>query len=276
MEIHLKISKKLFALIVVLFIGFSLFFVKTQISSAEQSGSSPESGSNSRMKTIYDVLVSAGYGSDSDTPDWGANWNRIKTAANWVPTGDAVATDVRSGKTFFNTSRSVQTGTMIAATPCSTQQYYDSHPSANVSNNCNLGWITYGYPVDGDDKQDPRTGLVWSQGLKNNAGSVEFTTSPLTTWTWTAAGSNNIEVGNKTAAEICTDRGNGWRLPTQKELFQAYVDGAYYNLSNTGSYFWSQTYTNTTANYYALTFSTGYGGTYVGTTNQSIRCVRQP
>lgn len=78
--------------LVVMVLGFSLIKnIKTnqQQASAEQVGSSPESGVKSRISELYDALVAKNYGSDTDNSglagnlgtDWGTKWNRIKTAA---------------------------------------------------------------------------------------------------------------------------------------------------------------------------------------------------
>lgn len=73
--------------------------------SAEQVGSSPESGVKSRMAELYDALVAKNYGSDTDVSgltgnlgtDWGAKWNRIKTAALKPGAGGSGAAPVASG-----------------------------------------------------------------------------------------------------------------------------------------------------------------------------------
>ena len=79
---------------------------------AEQAGSSPESDSSSRIKVVYDSLVTLTHGAESagSWGDWGAWWNRIRSAGEWVPGGDLLAKDVLSGKTFHSDSRAQQTG----------------------------------------------------------------------------------------------------------------------------------------------------------------------
>lgn len=59
-----------------------------QSASAEQLPGTPESGARSRITELYDALVAQNKGSDTDVSgltaaqgDWGAKWNRIKTAA---------------------------------------------------------------------------------------------------------------------------------------------------------------------------------------------------
>ena len=87
---------------------------------AEQSGSSPNSNVDSRINAIYDAIKPAAlnYGSDTKSPDLGAKWNRIYTAATWEPSGaDATPADVSAGKTFYGNNRSLQTGQAAIVTP---------------------------------------------------------------------------------------------------------------------------------------------------------------
>jgi hypothetical protein len=81
---------------------------------AEQSGSSPESGADSRIKAVYDSVAALSHGSEAAGAwgNWGAWWNRIRSAAEWVPAGNATVAQVLSGTTFYKDSRSELTGTM--------------------------------------------------------------------------------------------------------------------------------------------------------------------
>jgi hypothetical protein len=81
---------------------------------AEQSGDTPESGMTSYIKQIYDSLVTLTYGSDAGGGwgNWGAMWNRIRSAAEWAPDGTATAGDVVYGKTFYGLTRDPLTGTL--------------------------------------------------------------------------------------------------------------------------------------------------------------------
>lgn len=276
----------------------ALVFATLTIVKAEIQGGSPQSGATSKIKTIYDHLKDdLSFGSDAaGAPDgwgdWGAYWNRIRWASEWVPSGDATTTDVRSGKIFYNTTRNQATGVAEAAGPCPLQQWYDSHASATPTNNCNLTWLDAVPGVAGDDtggdsgtiNQDPRTGLIWSQNLKLDVdNSVQFTAAFGSTWNWNgtdnAQGVNNKAANGgvapgKTAQQLCSERGNGWRLPTEKELMQAYIDGSRWNLTSTASNFWSFTETDA-GNAWAVLLSTGY----TFSVNKStfafyVRCVR--
>lgn len=104
---------------------------------AEQSGSSPESGSSSRIKTGYDALVAKGtnYGVTDAADwsnDWGTWWNRIMEAAFWEPDGSATAADVFTALTFYSGSnnRTQATGSLTLACAIST---FDG--SANLISN---------------------------------------------------------------------------------------------------------------------------------------------
>lgn len=260
------------ALIVAIF-GF------TKTSQAEQSGSSPESGADSRIKDMYDTLVSLGFGADAAGVwgDWGAYLNRAQSAARWVPSGDAVAADdVRDGKTFYSNSRTLQTGSYTMPTSCSTEQYHDSYGApVTQDTNCTsqYTWTVADPAVTGDDKKDPLMGLVWSKYLKNNAGTVEFVDSGGTGWSWNASDADNIAVGGKTASQLCSERGNGWRLPTQKELQQAYIEGSYFNLTTPSNNFWSATEDSAT-NAWVVTLYSGYTGSSNKANGYYVRCVR--
>jgi hypothetical protein len=248
----------------------------------EQVGGAPESGSTSYIKSLYTDLQTSGYGSDTASPDWGAYWNRLKTAAMWAPNGTATAADVTSGKTFYGSDRTQQTGALpkaVAVGNCPTQVYSDMQ-SSSQSNNCTdkIIWTAPNDGVNGTQMKDPISGLIWSQMLISSGSTITFSTTTSSGWSWDASGSANVAVGNKTAAQVCTSLGNGWRLPAQKELMQAYIDGSKYNLmqdfSSGYDQFWSSTiysgYSSWNVSLKEGIASYSYGiGTGLG-----VRCVR--
>lgn len=253
----------------------------TNNSQAEQSGASNESGADSRIKIMYDTLLALGFGDDASGAwgDWGAYLNRAYSAARWEPSGNALAaSDVRDGKTFYSDSRTKQTGSYAMPTSCSTQQYHDSYGApVTQSSNCTSQYVwTVAEPaVDGDDKKDPLTGLVWSKYLRNNGGTVEFASLGGSTWSWDGTtNANSIAVGGKTAKELCSERGNGWRLPTQKELMQAYITGSYFNLTNPSNAFWSATEVSATYAWYVTLFNGTTNLNNKSTGSNYVRCVR--
>ena len=350
-----KISAKKGALLagIVLLLAVVTTTGYVAITRAEQSGGSPNNNpTTSRIKTIYDALVASSYGADAAGAwgDWGAFWNRIYSAATWVPSSNATVTDVKNGRTFNNNSRTPATGTYPNPTNCPTEQYHDSYgaPVTKTTNCVNtLTWTTASPAVTGDDNQDgggntdPRTGVIWSQYLKNNAGTVEFAATGGSTWSWdgstvftvtaasatagatytnngatftvvttiaggtsltttgtgapaasgtltkasgtgdatitfsaVASGTNNAAVGAKSASLLCSERGNGWRLPVQKELMQAYIDGSFWNLTNPSNNFWSLTETSSTNAWYVTLNGGSTNFTNKSTSSYYVRCVR--
>jgi hypothetical protein len=337
----MKKQIKIIIALAVLVVAISMFSGLKYVL-AEQSGSSPESNATSRILSLYNDLSALTFGSDTDTPDWGTLWNRIKTAAKWVPNGTAATGDVVSGKTFFNTTRSSQngaynaanlsvgtvknstafgvgltgqypsatypltgagtvagtsdvksgkvawsndgtqiSGAMVATGPCPNQAFYDGSGSATQANNCNQTWVAPGGSIAGTDAtgKDPVTGLIWSQALYLSGSSVAFSASSISSWSWKNTGANNVTVGNLTAIQLCNSSSNPagasvWRLPTQKELMQAYIDGSYWNLTQPNPNFWSATETNAGSNAYYTYLYSGTTSSTTETTSYYVRCVR--
>ena len=251
--------KYAFSIITIIFIFFGLLQVKTFVL-AEQSGSSPESGVTSRIKTIYDSLVSLTHGSDSagGWGNWGVMWNRIRSAAEWVPTGDATEADVASGKTFYKDSRTQISGTAPPAFDYSTQSkvIWDDYRNGGGADGDSAGeesiWTnTAGAPDTGVWK-DTTTGLYWS----SSQGSITniFTTATCDYFSTSARGNyagGDSDCGNaiNACATLALDAtGDGsaednWYLPSQKELMVAYADGIFNTDTTfaTMSYYWSST-----------------------------------
>ena len=188
----------------------SLVAVKTTVL-AEQTGSSPESGATSRIKTIYDSLSSLSHGSDSSGGwgDWGSMWNRIRSAGEWVPAGDASEADVVAGKVFYKDTRTPKTGSLSLSGDATVSDviigktFYSNSltkltgtapPAFDYSTQSKVIWDDYknGGSADGDNAgeesawsntagavdtgvwKDSRTGLYWSanQGVMTNSLTV--------------------------------------------------------------------------------------------------------
>ena len=238
---------------------------------AESFPGGTDNGKTSHIKQLNDDLATLGYGSPSNTPDWGANWNRINTASKWLPNGNISPIDVVNGKKFYNASRIEQTGTKLVVGPCPTQIYQDQSGSKADGCVADRDWVVASPSVAGDDKQDKVTGLVWSKCLLNTGVTTDFSPSAsCTTYSWGNTHANN---SSRTAIQLCSDRGNGWRLPGQKELMQAYIDGSNFNLVTTAANHWSATEGSGT---YAwnVTLSTGYTTTNPNGNAYQVRCVR--
>jgi hypothetical protein len=250
-------------------------------------GDTPESGATSYIKATYDSIVALGHGSVAAGAwgDWGSYWNRIRSAAEWVPSGDAEVTDVVSGKTYYKDSRSETTGTKLVAEPCSTQAYHDNYGApVTEGTNCSKTWTTNSSPVTGDDNRspggnfDPVTGLTWSMPLKRTDTTIGFASATNTAFSWGNTHANNIGItapvaGDRTAVQLCADQGNGWRLPTQKELMQAYIDGSYWNLTQPSNTFWSAT-ESTSTDAWVVRLNSGITNTFNKTDTYQLRCVR--
>ncbi|MDP3057032.1 MAG: DUF1566 domain-containing protein [bacterium] len=159
--------------------------------------------------------------------------------------------------------------------------------TCNVGNNyCDTGAIN----ATNADKKDNSTGLVWSirTGTSSwfSANNCKYPNQLLGddgacgTHGEIACKCVKQSAGSMTGCETLgaavAGNSGGWRLPSQKELMQAYINGSWGNLSSAGYFFWSATTTSHT------TFSAWY--TYLGTgptdtttktsTTVSVRCVR--
>ena len=271
-----------FRSVLVILVAVLLTVGVTLKAKAETYPGGSDNGLTSRIVSLNNDLTSLGYGSTTDTPDWGALWNRIKTAAKFTPSGNAAVSDVKSGQTFYSSSRGQQTGTYPAPGPCSTQAWHDSFGApVTQTTNCtaNVSWTVRSPAVTGDDSgtgnTDPRTGLTWSKYLANSSGTATFVASGGSTWSWDASAATNIAVGNKTAITLCSSMNGGgvWRTPGQKELMQAYIDGSFFNLSNPSNNFWSATQTSST-NAWLVSLGSGNTSNNTFATLPSVRCVR--
>jgi len=342
--------KKIFIISCLILGLFGLWQVKLNVF-AETSGSSPESGASSRIKTAYDWLVAKGtnYGS-TDAPDWdsattyawGTWWNRIMESAAWEPDGSATAGDIPSGFTFYagNGDRTQKTGTLFqnqalmdyddwncannnteSATACAAgdSEYTGEEgtwtlkasggTAVNVTDNgvtvtiasnkvyqdgwTKLYWTDansggniidneFAY-VDGNDRINP-TDNSCNFNSTGTANAYCDNQDPLNAYTEdndvSAADfclnlqldADNADSDSKGATGVETD----WRLPTQKELMQAYINGAANNLPNPGNYFWSSTeYFGSQSRAWVVYLGLGYTFYNTKSTNYAVRCVRR-
>ncbi len=252
---------------------------------AEQTGGTPESGADSRIKQLDDALSSANYGStDSGSwGDWGDYWNRINSAAR-APFNDALIDSTKNG---------AGTGTLTAFTKETggVDDYNNNQtiPSDTYKKSwtvCNSG---NNYCDTGDsnaERQDPNTGLVWTGRISSSANwftanNCQQPSNGVAPTGPSACSSNGdagcvctkLTGGSKTGCEALGD-GN-WRLPYQKELMLAYIDGSYSELSTSTTTYWSST-TNSagTQSAWYTPLAHGYTNTTTKTNNNSVRCVR--
>ena len=279
------------------FVIVSLFVISRVIVGikAEQIGSSPESGVTSHIKAIYDSLVSLSHGSNAagSWGDWGAMWNRIRSAGEWVPVDTAVEADVASGKTFHNLNRTQKTGTYLY-TPKNggNTDYPKSLGGVDDYNNggaipadsyqstwtvCNAGNTYCGTGRSVAEKKDENTGLVWSPLISAGLNWFQANNCVNNGATCTAHGQAACRCTKLTSSKTgCEgyDDGN-WRLPYQKELMISYIDGSWAQLTNAALYFWSSaTGSYATQNSWVTGQLTGYTNDSVKSTSNAVRCVR--
>lgn len=266
---------------------------------AEKSGASPESGTDSRLTTITKKLEELGYGSTAagSWGDWGAALNRVYSAAQG-PFNDALAKGLKNG----GGTKVSGCGEDKSSPSCFPQvlggvddynnnwpvlaadTYQQTWTACNSDNNyCGLG--EEGGNIA--EKLDPNTGLVWSSSLgsknwfwANNCQQPSNGVEPK----GPNACSTNGDIGcictklteEKTGCEGRAENGGGWRLPYQKELMQAYIDGSWGSLSGANAYYWSgTTYSNGTQTAWTTVLSNGNTSNNNKTNNHYVRCVRQ-
>ena len=139
--------------------------------------------------------------------------------------------------------------------------------------------------VTNADKKDNSTGLVWSTSI----GTSNWFTANNCAYP-NGLGDGACDANGEVACKCvkltgpegngaktgCEALGGAWRLPHQKELMQAYIDGSWGNLSLAGSRYWSAaTISNNTHLAWYTNLSSGHTtyGTKT-TTTISVRCVR--
>jgi len=257
-----------------------------QIVRAEQSGSSPESGATSRLSTLAAVLTSLSYGSTASGSwgDWGTSWNRIYSAAT-KPFNDALKSGglKNGGNTDYPKSvGGVDDYNNNGVIPA------DSYQSSWTT--CNVGNSYCGTGRSVAEKQEVNTGLVWSPRI--SSGSNWFVANRCK-YPNGLPGDDGVcnthgevacqcvkdtanEDADNTTAVTCEryDDGN-WRLPTQKELMMAYIDGSWAQLTNAASTYWSSTtHSYATQSSWYTYQGNGYTANASKTNNNSVRCVR--
>ncbi|MBU1088611.1 DUF1566 domain-containing protein [Patescibacteria group bacterium] len=292
--------KKIFLYACCLFLAvFGLYQINRTVL-AEQSGSSPESGADSRIKTAYDWLVAKGanYGT-TDAADWdsavtypwGTYLNLIMESAVWEPDGDLAVGDVSPGKTFYsgNNDRTQKTGTGTIYSNQSLVEWDDYKTGDSTAEEA--VWTNTAGTATAGVWKDTRTGLYWSNSrgqFDNIFPDTTHTACPFFALSDRGAYDGlDADCGNSiNACGILSLDADGdavaetdWYLPSQKELQQAYIDGAYNQNSTwaTTSNFWSSAeYSSNPA--YAWYVDLYYGITRLYTkvtATTYVRCVRR-
>lgn len=65
------------------------------------------------VRGIYGKLVELGYTQELSDVDLDSMVEKVQEASNWIPRGTVTTSDVLEGKTFYNNSRDLQTGTYV-------------------------------------------------------------------------------------------------------------------------------------------------------------------
>ena len=286
---------------VLLMIGISLGVILNTKSNAEQMGSSPDSGgAQSVIMRAYNTLVSKGtnYGSSS-SPDWTSNhgtyWNRIIYSATWEPDGTATEQDVLSSKTFYSglNNRTIKTGTASSFSIDYSQEsliQYDDYEAGESAEDTALEESSWTSPATNVWK-DTRTGLYWSSSIGNYTNSFPnqdhstcdfFSTVPRGSYGTSGTDPQCGNAINACAVLNLTSGGTSntdWYLPSQKELYEAYLDGMYNKAGatfTTTSSFWSSTehsdYSGTAWLVYLYFGRSGGANKAIG---YDVRCVRR-
>ncbi len=315
-------------------VAFQAFISPISSTLAEQVDGSPESGTSSRLTQAYESVAGQGHGVGSVpqwTEDWGSTWNRIMSAASWMPGGSVGASQVMMGETYYAGNRSLKTGTLDVGNFSQIGLYQGLEHSTHWTETQGFGtWTelqaTGGSPASVTANgstltlastrvmQDDRTKLIWSDSsatttynnftwvagdsrVNPTGNSCNFnTTGTANTWCNVSDFSapdyvvpaNNVTPDQaKTgvaASEFClnlsANDGGGvktdWRVPTQRELTVAYLNGSGSNLSNANRNYWSssEVLTNKTASWY-VSLTPGHSQTTSKVTNSIyVRCVR--
>ena len=269
---------------------------------AEQAGSSPDTGgAESVITRAYNYLLTKGdtYGASSSpdwTYNWGTYWNRIMYSATWKPDGTATESDVLSGKTFYSDSRTKKTGTATTSPPIdfSLQQYveYDDYRVSDYTGEEST-WVKTSSASGANVYQDTRTGLYWSSSIGSYTNGFSspstgycpfFSSTPRSSY---GTSGTDPDCGNaiNACAVLSLSSKDGqpadtdWYLPSQKELYQAYIDGIYNQAGSsftTTSNFWSSTeyYSGGTIVWHEY-LNSGYTHYTNKTNSYSVRCVRR-
>lgn len=142
--------------------------------------------------------------------------------------------------------------------------------------------------ASGNVKRDTRAGLYWSDcyDATSGGGSCDTRTNSFALNGVIADTDDGLDAEDGLAVDFCEAlsldaNGDGvdetdWYLPSQKELMQAYINGAANNLLNSAYTYWSSTEGyDGTSGAWVVTLYYGYTGNFLKTNGRYARCVRR-
>lgn len=256
----------------------------TATESSVPSGLTFYAGGNDRTQRIGTMFEAQGL---QDYDDWNCTGNNAESATA-CSAGNSEYTGEEGSWTLTasgGTARSV-TDNSVTITLTSNKVYRDEWTKlywtdANAGGNIVDNEFQY---IDGDDRVNP-TGNSCNFNSPGTANAYCDNQDPLNGY----AQDNDVS-----AAEFClnlqldgdnadndndgaTGMETDWRLPTQKELQQAYIDGAANNLPTVDQLpFWGSTeYYFTESNAATISLYFGRSVTQVKNINSSVRCIRR-
>ncbi len=256
-----------------------IFYFYTRVF-GEQSGSSPDSLTTSRLKTVSNAVTSLSYGATTAGTwgDWGSMWNRTYSAAQGQFNDAKAKGNMEAGSGTGGLSGFTQALGGVDDYNNNGGMPSDTYTSGTWTA-CNAGNSYCNTSRSVAEKQDPNTGLVWSAQI--SASATWFVANNCVPGTCTSNGQAGCVCtkqtgGSKTGCEAYDD--GLWRLPSQKELEQSYIDGSNSNLTNPNFNYVSST-TESTGTQYAwyIKQSTGNADNYTNATKTltfAARCVR--
>jgi len=249
--------------------------------SAEQSGGSPESGTDSTIKTLYDLIVSYNQGSDSSGSwgDWGNYWNRIRSSV----------TDYSQQKNLIYDDWKGESTDCVDSLADAYSEGEDQCKEEGDWTDYTDGSLGSETIASGNVFKDNRTGLYWSDCYSSDQdGSCDTVADNEFDLDGEIADEDDgLDAEGGAAVDFCENLeldadGTGgddtdWYLPSQKELMQAYINGCANNIDNPAHFFWSSTerYNNSV---YAWSVDLYRGGTSYcskGNSGYYARCVRR-
>jgi hypothetical protein len=237
----------------------------------QQQGGSPDSGRTSIIRTLYDELVTLGYGSDAPGVwgDYTAVWNRVFSAS----IEDRILLyghlDTQNWN-LYGLQRLVGHDDSLI----------DQLGHENYTKKSSSFWIQIYEDTDGEIWMDGRTGLYWSD-VQDASISNDFDMGDCSFFDGARGeyGGEDSDCGD--AINFCANldlagRSN-WYLPSMDEIYQAYLNGIYLrtrdDFTNT-NYLWTSTeHSGTSSEGWRLKISSPDSSVATKTGTNSIRCV---